>query len=115
MPSRCTVAKWPTRTGGTSSPMPRRAPDRAPPRTPDRAPPRTPGRAPPAPRINPAGRGSRSRSGRLESAEFVVALLDHAVARFRHLPPGALQVAERLGDHQAGLVRQPEQIGVLRV
>src|SRR5436190_22537487 len=44
-----------------------------------------------------------------EAAEFVGALLDDAVAGLRERLPGALQLAERLGDDQPGLLGQAEQ------
>ena len=42
-----------------------------------------------------------------ERMQLVLPFLDDAVARFRHLVPGACQLSERLGDHEPRFVREP--------
>ena len=44
------------------------------------------------------------REGRGEVDELLVTPAHHQTARLRHFPPRAVQVAERLGDHQTGIV-----------
>jgi hypothetical protein len=47
--------------------------------------------------------------------ELVVAVVDEPVAGFRHLVPGAGEIAKRLGHDEAGLLGDLVQDGVVGV
>ena len=59
--------------------------------------------------------GQRVSLPRRERVELVLALLDDPPARLRNLVPGAREIAERLRDHDSGLVREPVEHRVVRV
>src|SRR3954447_3818564 len=74
------------------------------------------------PHAAPAATGTRSRGshrccehrGR-EGDQLLVAVLDHDARRLRHLQPGSVQAAERLGDDHPGVLGEAPQHRVVRV